>query len=57
MKIAWFCIPAFGHTNPTLNLVKEITGAGHEVYYFSFEVFRESIEKAGAACEFDSCAR
>jgi len=53
MKIAWFCIPAFGHTNPTLNLVKEITGAGHEVYYFSFEMFRESIEKAGAI--FISC--
>ena len=48
MKIAWFCIPAFGHTNPTLGLVKEITSAGHKVYYFSFEKFRERLEKAGA---------
>ncbi len=37
MKIAWFCIPAHGHTNPTLGLVKELTGAGHQVWYFSFE--------------------
>ena len=53
MKIAWFCIPAYGHTNPTLGLVKEMTDAGHEVYYFSFEMFREKIEQAGA--KFISC--
>ncbi len=47
-KIAWFCIPAHGHTNPTLGLVKELTDAGHQVYYFSFEMFREKIEQAGA---------
>lgn len=48
MKIAWFCIPAHGHTNPTLGLVRELTSAGHQVYYFSFEMFREKIEQAGA---------
>ena len=48
MRIAWFCIPAHGHTNPTLGLVKALTEAGHEVYYFSFEMFREKIEHAGA---------
>lgn len=48
MKIAWFCIPAHGHTNPTLGLVKTLTEAGHQVWYFSFEEFREKIEKAGA---------
>ena len=48
MKIAWFCIPAHGHMNPTLGIVKELTDAGHQVYYFSFEMFREKIEKAGA---------
>lgn len=53
MKIAWFCIPAHGHTNPTLGLVKEMTDAGHEVYYFSFEEFREKLEQAGA--HFISC--
>ena len=48
MKIAWFCIPAHGHTNPTLGLVKTLTDAGHQVWYFSFEEFREKIERAGA---------
>ncbi len=48
MKIAWFCIPAHGHTNPTLGVVRELTEAGHQVYYFSFEMFREKIEQAGA---------
>ena len=48
MKIAWFCIPAHGHTNPTLGLIKTLTEAGHQVWYFSFEEFREKIEGAGA---------
>ena len=53
MKIAWFCIPAHGHTNPTLGIVKELVSAGHQVYYYSFEMFREKIEQAGA--EFIAC--
>lgn len=53
MKIAWFCIPAHGHTNPTLGIVRELISAGHQVYYFSFEMFRDKIEKAGA--EFIGC--
>ncbi len=53
MKIAWFCIPAHGHTNPTLGLVKTLTEAGHQIWYFSFEEFREKIESAGAT--FISC--
>ena len=48
MRIAWFCIPAHGHTNPTLGVVRALTGAGHQVYYFSFEMFRREIEQAGA---------
>ena len=43
MKIAWFCVPAHGHTNPTLGLVKTLTGSGHQVWYFSFEKFLEQI--------------
>ena len=53
MKIAWFYIPAHGHTNPTLGLVKTLTEAGHQVWYFSFEEFRQKIESAGAT--FISC--
>lgn len=47
MRVCWFCIPAYGHTNPTLALVREMTRRGHEVYYFSFRRFREQIEQAG----------
>ena len=48
MKIAWFCIPAAGHTNPTLAVVRALTEAGHAVRYYSFQDYRERIEVAGA---------
>lgn len=47
-KIVFFCIPAHGHTNPTLNVVKELISRGHQVWYYSYETFREKIESAGA---------
>ena len=53
-KIVFFCIPAHGHTNPTLGVVRELTARGHEVWYYSYESFREKIEAAGArfvACD------
>ena len=34
-KIVFFCIPAHGHTNPTLGVVRELTARGHEVLYYS----------------------
>ena len=49
MTIFWFCIPAFGHTNPSIEVVREVTGRGHTVRYYSFADFREKIEGAGAA--------
>ena len=51
--IVFFCIPAHGHTNPTLNVVRELTARGHRVVYYSYDAFREKIEDAGA--EFVSC--
>lgn len=48
MKIAWFCIPAAGHTNPTLEVVRCLTEQGHAVRYYSFNSFRERLERAGA---------
>lgn len=57
-KIVFFCIPAHGHTNPTLNVVRELIRRGHEVRYYSYELLREKIEATGAQyvpCdEFDS---
>ena len=51
--IVFFCIPAHGHTNPTLNVVRELKVRGHRVVYYSYDEFREKIEDAGA--EFISC--
>lgn len=53
-RIVFFCIPAHGHTNPTLGVVRELTARGHEVLYYSYEPFREKIQAAGArfvACD------
>lgn len=52
-KIVFFCIPAHGHTNPTLGVVNELAARGHEVIYYSYNSFREKIEAAGA--RFVSC--
>jgi UDP:flavonoid glycosyltransferase YjiC (YdhE family) len=47
-KIVFFCIPAHGHTNPTLGVVRDLTARGHEVYYYSYEMMRQKIEETGA---------
>ncbi|MBR1969172.1 MAG: glucosyltransferase [Clostridia bacterium] len=52
-KIVFFGIPAHGHTNPTLEIVKELVSRGHEVWYYSYIIMREKIESAGA--NFISC--
>lgn len=52
-KIALFNIPAYGHTNPTLEVVRELVNQGNEVRYYSFNEMRERIEMVGA--QFISC--
>ncbi len=52
-KIVFFCIPAHGHTNPTLGVVKKLTSLGHEVWYYSYNIMEEKIKDAGA--KFISC--
>jgi len=52
-KIVFFCIPAHGHTNPTLGVVRELISRGHQVWYYSYELMREKIESTGAT--FVSC--
>ena len=47
-RIVFFCIPAWGHTNPTVEVVRQLTGMGHQVRYYSFEPFRKKLEAAGA---------
>ena len=53
-RVAVFCIPAHGHTNPMLPVVTELVRRGDTVRFYSFEEFREKIEKTGAtfvACD------
>ena len=52
-KIVFFNIPAHGHTNPTLGVVRELVSRGHEVWYYSYNIMQKKIESAGA--EFMSC--
>ena len=52
-KIVFFCIPAHGHTNPTLGVVRELVSRGHQVWYYSYNMMQEKIESAGAT--FVSC--
>lgn len=47
-KIVFFCIPAHGHTNPTLGVVRELIARGHEVWYYSYKIMQEKIESTGA---------
>lgn len=47
-KIAVFCIPAHGHTNPMLAVVHELVMRGDEVRFYSFSEFQEKIEHTGA---------
>ena len=52
-KIVFFCIPAHGHTNPTLGVVRELVSRGHTVWYYSYNSLKDKIESAGA--RFISC--
>ena len=49
----FFCIPAYGHHNPTIAVVKELVNRGNNVRYYSFHEFRDKIESTGA--EFIAC--
>ena len=52
-KVALFCIPAHGHTNPMLPVAAELVRRGNTVRFYSFNEFKSKIEAAGA--EFVSC--
>ena len=54
-KIAFFCIPAHGHTNPMLPVAAELVKRGDAVRFYSFNEFKEKIISTGA--EFISCDR
>ena len=54
-RIAFFCIPAHGHTNPMLPVAAELAKRGNAVRFYSFNEFEKKIANTGA--EFVSCDR
>ncbi len=52
-RIAVFCIPAHGHTNPMLPVAAELVKRGNEVRFYSFNEFEDKIKATGAS--FVSC--
>jgi hypothetical protein len=46
-KIAYVGLPAHGHTNPTLPVMKELVERGHEVLYYNAEWFRAKVAPTG----------
>lgn len=51
--IMFFCIPAHGHVNPTIEVVRELVKRGHQVRYYASCEFQDKIKAAGAS--FISC--
>jgi len=49
-KIVFFSMPVYGHTNPTIEVVRELVNKDNEVIYYSFNEFKEKIEDTGAKC-------
>ena len=52
-RIACFCIPAHGHTNPMLPVAAALVKRGNAVRFYSFDAFAERIRATGA--EYISC--
>ena len=48
MNILFINANLYGHINPTLGLVKNLTGRGNQVSYFCSEPFKEQVTKMGA---------
>ncbi len=47
-KYVFLNIPAYGHVNPTLPVVRELVRRGEDVVYFLTEEFRAAVEATGA---------
>ncbi len=48
MRVLFYSLPAHGHINPTLGVVKVLVEHGHEVIYYSTSEFEEIITSHGA---------
>jgi len=57
-RIVYFSLPAHGHINPTLPVIRELVRRQQQVIYYGTERFRQAIEDTGAefrpySAEFD----
>jgi MGT family glycosyltransferase len=50
-KVIFFSIPAHGHINPTIALVKELVNSGETITYYSSIAFKDLIISTGAKYE------
>lgn len=48
MHIAFICLPAAGHVNPTLPVVAELVRRGHRVTYATSAKYADAVESVGA---------
>lgn len=48
MHVAFICLPAAGHVNPTLPVVAELVRRGHRVTYATSAKYAKAVEAAGA---------
>lgn len=55
-RIVYFSLPAHGHINPTLPVVRELVRRKQQVVYYSTEQFRQAIQDTGALF-FPYCTR
>jgi UDP:flavonoid glycosyltransferase YjiC (YdhE family) len=46
-KIIYIGLPAHGHTNPMLPVMKELVRRGQEVLYYNAESFRDTVAPVG----------
>jgi len=46
-KFVFFSLPSHGHTNPVLNVARELARQGNAVIFYSFKEFKQVIESAG----------
>lgn len=43
----FFNVSAYGHMNPTLPIVAELSRRGHKIYYFTGELWADAVQEAG----------
>ena len=47
-KVVFFSLPAHGHVDPSLSLVKELVKRGEQVIYYASSEFKHTVEHTGA---------